>query len=545
MASTDDDDNVQTLLASVCAKAEEIIQRTASLLSEYQQYNDLRQKRHNEIQIPGQKTLVQSVKAEHIAFQRTLEELQSESFLKEHDESEALTRLKKIRSALQCSNVPSLETAWDVVKHCHGLDRLTYKFSRHANVGKCPICKGQKKCPPKGQQDSKSVVWVDAVVKGGAEWLRIIGIEEKRLLMHMAQGGWDWEVGSDSEDEEMDEDSDISVVVTVRQLIEAALVNRHEYKPPRLRIMFTRIVEGSNSEVDRLIRQMRGMGREGVEVQIVCSNSDFLMTPPPSLEVALENLMVDDTKDITSVVNLDCSILVSLASDVTHSHVEIQPWHRNDVSAQIREEEAEGSSLVKKLYPALRGKKLVCTAEAARRFRAIVATIATKDEAARTRLILPDPGSLEKTSTELVAELQALSVHPVGSGLLLPVEVVDHDYPARMHEIMGTGKLPLSAKPVAADLSELNWDIFCYGWVAGITTITANYTLAKQIVRLVEQGRTEAHEEGPKVWVFPYTRALATKGRPEQPPDSPRKLNKGFRKGIRKHAAGENEALQI
>jgi hypothetical protein len=43
-------------------------------------------------------------------------------------------------------------------------------------------------------------------------------------------------------------------VVTVRQLIEAALVNRHEYKPPRLHIIFTRIVEGSNSEVDRLIR---------------------------------------------------------------------------------------------------------------------------------------------------------------------------------------------------------------------------------------------------------------------------------------------------
>jgi hypothetical protein len=539
MASTDDDD-VQTLLASVCAKAEEIIHRTASLLSEYQQYNDLRQKRHNEIQIPGQKTLVQSVKAEHIAFQRSLEELQSESFLKEYDESEALTRLRKIRSALQCSNVPSLETAWDIVKRCHGLDRLTYKFSRHASVGKCPICKGKKKCPPKGQQDSKSVVWVDAVVEGGAEWLRIIGIEEKRLLMHMAQGGWDWEADRDTEDEEMDEDSDISVVVTVRQLIEAALVNRHDYKPPRLRIMFTRIAEGSNSEVDRLIRHMRAMGKEGVEVEIVCANSDFLMTPPPALELALKNLIVDGTTDITPVVNLDCSILVTLASDVTHSHVEIQPWHRNDVSAQIREEMAEGSSLVKKLYPALRGKRLVCTAEACRRFRTIVATIATKDEAARTRIILPDPESIQKTSVELVAELQALSAHPVDPGLLLPVEVVDHDYPETLDEIISLGKLPLSAKPVAADLSELNWDIFCYGWVEGITTVTANYTLAKQIVRLVEQGRTDAHEEGPMVWVFPYTRALATKGRPEQPPDSPRKLNKGFRNGIRKHTPEED-----
>lgn len=528
------------LLTSVCTKAEELIQRTGSLLAEYQQFNDLRQKRHNEIQIPGQKTLIQSVKAEHIAFQRSLEELRSGSFLKEHDESEALTRLKKIRSALQCSNVPSLETAWDVVKRCHGLDRLTYKFSRHANVGKCPICKGRRKCPPKGQQDSKSVVWVDAVVEGGAEWLRIIGIEEKRLLMHMAQGGWDWEAGSDSEDEEMDADLDISVVVTVRQLIEAALVNRHEYKPPCLRIMFTRITEGSNSEVDRLIRQMRGMGKEGVEAQIVCANSDFLMTPPPPLEVALRNLMVDDTKEITPVGNLDCSILVSLASDVTHSHVEIQPWHRNDVSAQIREEMAQGSSLAKKLYPALRGKKLVCTAEASRRFRAIVATIATKDEAARTRLILPDPDLPQKTSAQLVAELQALSAHPVDPDLLLPVEVVDHDYPHTLNEVISTGKLPQSAKTVAADLSELNWDIFCYGWVTGITTITANYTLAKQIVRLVEQDRVDTHEEGPKVWVFPYTRALATKGRPEQPPDSPRKLNKGFRNGIRKHTAEED-----
>lgn len=519
MASEDEGD-LQALLASVCTTAEDIIRRTVSLLCEYQQYNELRQKRRTNVVIPGQKTLVQSVKAEHMAFQRSLKELRDESFLKDRDESESLAIIKKVRSALQCSNVPSLETAWDIVKRCHGLESLTYKFSRHASVGKCPICKGKKKCPPKHQQDSKSVVWVDAAVDGGAEWLRIIGIEEKRLLMHMAHGGWDWDAGSDSDDSGIDEESDISVVVTVRQLIEAALVNRHEYRPPRLHIIFTRIVEGSSREVDRLIRQMRGMGKQGVEILIECANSGFLTTPSPPVEVALENLMVDETETITPVVNLDCSILISLASDITHSHVEIQPWHRNDVSAQIREELAEGSSLVKALYPVLCNRKLVCTAEAARRFRAILATIATDDEAARTRIILPDPGLPKRTSEELVAELQALSVHPVDLNLLLPVEVVEHDCPQSLTEAIRTSILPPGAEAVAADLSELNRDIFVYGWVNRITTLTANHTLAKQVLRLVEQHRMDTHDEGPKIWVFPYTRAFATKGRPRSAKES-------------------------
>jgi hypothetical protein len=63
--------------------------------------------------------------------------------------------------------------------------------------------------------------------------------------------------------------------------------------------------------------------------------------------------------------------------------------------------------------------------QAARRFRAILATIATDDEAARTRIILPDPDLPKKTSEELVAELQALSVHPVDP-LLVPIKNPDH-----------------------------------------------------------------------------------------------------------------------
>lgn len=509
-----DDDNVElsTLVAGACTKAEDILRRTAKLLAEHQQFNDLRQKQRSAVAVPGQRTHVNGVKTEHAAAQKMLDQLRNPSYAEE-DVSGSLQTVEHICEKLECSNIRSLETAWDVVKRCRGLELLAFKFSLHASVGPCPLClsKGKKKCPPKGKQDSKSVVYVDAVVDGGAEWLRIIGIDERRLLHEMAEMGWEWGGEDESDD---DEDCDVPVAETVRQLVSAARANKHNYRYPRLHIVFTRIAEGSNVEIDRLLRKLRGLRSQGVEIQIDCSNSQFLATPPPALETALQNLVAEDLSNVTPTVNLDCSILVALASDVTHADIEIQPWHRNDLVVQIREEAEIGSSLVKALYPVLRSRRLVCTARAAERFWTIVDTIATQAEAARAEIILPRTGSTRKASEELVAELQALSVHPVDPDLQLPIEVVQTDVTGVPAGDVEAKRLPRSAEIVSSILSELNRDIYLYGWVRGITTMSANNSLAKQIRLLVEENRTNDDEAGPKIWVFPFTRALATKGRP-------------------------------
>jgi hypothetical protein len=367
---------------------------------------------------------------------------------------------------------------------------------------------------------------VDAVVSGGAEWLRIVGIGERRLLHEMAEMGWDWDASDESSDIDDDE---APMAGIVRQLVAAARANRHNYRPPRLHIVFTRVAEGSNSEIDRLIRKLRSMAKQGIEIQVDCSNSEFLTSPCPPLEMALQNLLAEDLSDITPIVNLDCSILVALASDVTHSNIEIQPWHRRDVIFQIREEREVGSSLVKALYPKLRSRRLLCTAKAAARFWEIVDTIATATEAARAEIILPKAGSSGKTSEELVDKLQTLSIHPVDPNLRLPIEVVEADAPDDTttdiaddfttdgHHLatdIEMRRLPRSAEFIASILSDLNRSIYYYGWLHQITTVTANNSLAKQIRLLVEEQRTNDDEAGPKIQVFPFTRALATKGRP-------------------------------
>ncbi|OIW32942.1 hypothetical protein CONLIGDRAFT_156663 [Coniochaeta ligniaria NRRL 30616] len=528
----DEIETLQTLLDQACAKAEDILRRTASLLSEFlslrsvfQQCHDSHQRHSTVNGLPGLKGLVTSVTTEHAAVKRLLEELraqlsaQDRSTLSTQDKDDfrRVETLKQTCERLDCSNIYSEEAAWDVVKRCSGLEQLASKFSLHTTIGPCSLCKG-KKCPPKGKQDSKSVVHVDAVVNGGAEWLRIIGLGERRLLHEMAEMGWDWGASDESSGDDDDDDCEVSVAVILRQLVAAARANRHNYRPPSLHIVFTRVAEGSDSEIDRLIRKLRSIPKHGVEIRVDCSNSEFLTSPSPPLETALRNLVTEDLSDITSTVNLDCSILVALASDVTHSAIEKQTWHRWDVASQIDEEKKVGSTLVKALYPVLRSRRLVCTAKAAERFWTIVDTLATATEAARAELILPKAGNTEKTSEELLAELQTLSINPVDPNLRLPIEVVTPvDLTTEGRDLATDNeprRLPRSAELISTVASDLNRDIILYGWLHQITTVTANNSLAKQIRLLVEEQRTDDDQAGPSIRVFPFTRALATKGRP-------------------------------
>ncbi|KAK1762561.1 hypothetical protein QBC33DRAFT_282130 [Phialemonium atrogriseum] len=537
-----DDDNtedLQVLAATATEKAEEMVRRADQLMAEFQQLNDLRQARGLVPVAAGQRSLRQVAGSEHAIFHKHLQDLQGSA--DDDDDARKADLVKRLGVSLRCSNLPALEATWGVVKRCRGLESLVFAFSRHPAFGACSICKRppprgppdggavtgtkprRKKCPPKNRQDPADLARVDAVVEGGTEWVRVLGISERSLLMHMAQGGWDWgaEEGEREREEEEDDDADcdVSVAVTVRQLVEAARANRHDYRVPRVHVVLTRVAEGRDAEIDRLIRLLRrgagaGAGAE-VEVVVDCAGSAFLAAPPPPADEALRNL-TDDGRlwGLTPTVNLDCTVLVTLASDVTHGRVEVRPWHSRETARQVVDELEQGSTLVRFLYPALRGRRLVCTRAAARRFGEIVDTIATPTEAARAAIIMGNPlsGPSGMSSPALVAELQTLSEHTVDPDLLFPIEVVDAKSPADdIESYIRSGRLPQVAAPVLAEMSELNRDSHLYGWVQGVTTVTANLSLAKQIARLVEEHRTSDDEAGPKVWVHPVTRALAAK----------------------------------
>jgi hypothetical protein len=549
-------EDVDILVATVTTNAEKMLQRAACLMAEYEQCKDLW---HSEQRgsLVGLKSLMQAAKSDASSLQNQLRLMtEAASTLDDgSDDQRVVVFAKRLRTSLQCSNIPSMEATWDVVKRCRDLDRLVYTFSRHREFRPCNLCckiaaeknasrNGKEvsipeRCPPKNKQPAADLVWVDAVIDGGAEWLRVVSMEERRLLMHMAQGGWDWEEDSHDNDSidgsdgssASDDDCDISLMVMTRHLIEAARANRHAYKPPRVHIVLTRIGAGRHPQVEMLLRRMEklgGRGTDAVQVRVSCADSEFLTVggPTPDLADALQNLLEDMYRHVTPVINLDCSIMVCLTSDVTNSRVKTKPWHRGDIARQIRDEVETGSSLVRHVYPVLRGRKLVCTRAAADRFKEIVAQIATQDEAARADIILDgNDGDSHATTVDdgtrsaiLVDKLQGLSIHSVEKHLQLPIEVVDHDAVVDIPQAMREGNLPLVAEAVAADaqMTELNRDIFLYGWSKGINTMTANNTLAKQIVRLVEEHRVSGDETGPKLCVVPVTRALATKGKPRK-----------------------------
>lgn len=515
--SHDDDEteDLQALAANVTAKAEELVVKTTQLLAEFQQLSATREANGHGV-APGLRSLVQNVSSEDAAVRKHLQKLRDGV---DYDDTGVF--LKRLASSLQCSNVPAIASTWDVVKRCRGLESLTLRFSRHSASGACPVCPlATKKCPAKSRQAPGDLAQVDAVVDGGAEWIRVAGISERRLLLHMAEGGWDWgsDGGSDDGAEELEEDCDVSVAVTLRQLVEAARVNRHDYRPPRVHLIFTQISEGSSFEIDRFIRLLRGLGSRGrgpaVEVIVDCANSAFLAAPPPPPDVALQNLLPDEFAGLTGALNFDCSLLVALVSDVTHVRAPAQPWHRGDVARQIGDELEHGSSLVRLLYPALRGRRLVCTPAAACRFRVIVATVGSETEAARAAVILgaEDGGLPGKSPEALVAELQGLSDHPVDPDLRLPVKVVEpRDSADDISGAIEACRLPAVARPVLSGMTELNREIFMYGWAEGVTSVTTNNTLTKQVVRLIEERRTSDEEAGPSIWVYRVMRALGGK----------------------------------
>lgn len=70
---------------------------------------------------------------------------------------------------------------------------------------------------------------------------------------------------------------------------------------------------------------------------------------------------------------------------------------------------------------------------------------------------------------------------------------------------------PVSRK-VATILSDINYSVFMYGWSTGVTTISSNRTVVKQIEATIEDHRNgDEGLEGPLVWVCDTARSLAGK----------------------------------
>uniref|UniRef100_L2G326 DUF1308 domain-containing protein n=1 Tax=Colletotrichum fructicola (strain Nara gc5) TaxID=1213859 RepID=L2G326_COLFN len=332
------------------------------------------------------------------------------------EELEALDRKTRLR--LDASNYKFYESVWEVAKRCCDLAGMRRELA---------VKKTEK--GGKGKKGKGVGAVVDLVVKGGTEWVKVVTTTERRLFYEMADAGWDWD---EEEQEEMLEvlkeegEGSVEVARVARCMIAAARGSFEGYRRPRCVILMSRIEEGRNAHVDRLLSLVRRLGEgTGVELVVETANAGILARPTPSLGEAIRNLVLEDPfEGFTDTLNVDCSVFMALASDC--SHLKIGPespllrgaQHRLDAADEVE----NGPRLVTTMYPALGARRLVTTREAADTFLRILGEIGTETEKARTRIF--EPLGEGEDSRERVRKLQTLSEHPVPEDLQLPVEVV-------------------------------------------------------------------------------------------------------------------------
>jgi hypothetical protein len=414
---------------------------------------------------------------------------------------------EKVRHFIVSSNLTYYEALWGAAKRSRGLQafRKYYFWDRHkAPAGKRTL-KGLS-LGKGGVGKGKTAALVDIVADEGSEWIRVSTVSEKRIIFDLAKLGW---VNDSDSDEDMldnptrptdwqdeDDEDQIDVVRNARELARAAQANPVRGRPPKVRFVLTRIVAGEMKEVDTIIAKIRATG-----AIVQCAED---IPPAQPLQAVLDDLLVDRTRALSDTLNIDCTILLALVSDISHKPCPILDWYPGEVQAQIKEEAGE-NLLPTHLYPAIGSHSMVCTQEAANQMNMIVDTLATDEEKRRCQLLIAQGDCQGRSSEELVAEWASMSDHPVPAGFMLPIRVV----PSNIDTI--AEQLPAAARKVQGEMSRLNASIFFYGWAEGITTLSSNRARARQIEHAINQHGLEDGEAGPHIWLCGESRSLIAK----------------------------------
>ena len=296
---------------------------------------------------------------------------------------------ERVQHALRSSNLPFLEAVWAAAKRSKNVVGL----KRHGQL-------------------------VDVVADGGATWIKVSTISESRLLFEMAKQGWEYEAMSEGSDDEGwtppdDEAPVLPLIKTAHSLIKASKKVRHKYRHPMLHLLFTRFSEGKVKEIDDVINEIRSLG-----ISVKCANS--LEEDKPLDDATLSQMVVDDFEAFSPIINVDCTVLLAIVSDISHQDVIEAPWFNGAIRRQIEIESAE-HLLPLILWPAMGDRKLVCIHAASQRMREIVDTIGTETEKARTRLLMGDDMNDQAT---LIEGFSKLSKHSIPVGWQLPVRVI-------------------------------------------------------------------------------------------------------------------------
>lgn len=357
----------------------------------------------------------------------------------------------------------------------------------------------------------------DIVAHDGKEWIKVSTITEKRLLFEMAKAQWE-EADSSSEDAEDEElvtrktrpDRDImariDLVRTVDDLVRASRSHRIHYHNPSIRLVLPKIPESSPPGLSHLLDRIRSTGAIvdlGSPVQTNHTTEEL-----PSK--VFPRLLPSQHPPLTDTLNIDCTILLALVSDLSHAaNHPILPTYNDAIQRQIELETRE-HLLPTSLWPAMAKRALVCTEEAARRMREIVGTIGTPNERIRTELVLENVvgGEKQQPVDDIRNEFAKYSDYDIPDSFQMPIKIVPTVSPAEIHTAIEDGELPSVGQQVADGLTDINSSVFMYGWVKGITTVSSNRSVAKWIETTIEQ---DGNGIGPDIWLREPARSLLGK----------------------------------
>lgn len=446
---------------------------------------------------------------------------------------------------LRSSNLPFYEAVWAAARKCEGVTALEKRThcehtekddtipSDHPADGQAGV--GARARVPRRKRDS---VTADVVADDGQTWVKVSTITEKRLLFEMAKEGWE---GYDDDSSQDDADSDtesgatpgashydsrgLGLIRLAEAMKKAAYTVRVRYRHPKVNFILSKISEGRLPEIDAVIEDLK---KTGAGVQCMGESQVSLNGRNEAVDsgscARFSSMLPRSHPPLTLSLNIDCTILLALISDISHLRSENLPpaptgKYHFAITRQIKAEE-KTFLLQSELFPLLDGRQMRCTENAARRMNEIVQTMGTVSEKARADIILGANAYAGLLEAELQKELKHFSDHDVPIDLRLPIITVDFDGNSMLAD--GSKFATRMMADVGNGLSEINKSVFLYGWTEKIVTISSNMVVAKEIERRVCQMLDEREKEqetdtdpddatGPNIWICRTARSLIGK----------------------------------
>ncbi|MCJ1266431.1 hypothetical protein MMC22_006316 [Lobaria immixta] len=493
--------------------AEELLAQCHQLLSELEEFHAFLTQRRKE-QMVDIRQFHNSVRSEL----KSLERLSS-----------ADPTAERTVHTLRSSNLQFYTAVWDAAKASAGL----VTFSKRFYWATTPPTRSSKRAGRPGKQ----CALVDIVAQGGLEWVKVSTVTETRLLFEQAKAGWEDAASSSDDDNSSSDDEDgaaannspppssspssspspsdnpIELIRLATDLQTASHATQIRYRHPQIRIVLPKIPTTPSPQTLIILNSLIATG---ATLQVGPSLSPFPHGLPPSprdnatptLSAIFPKLLPNPNASLTPTLNVDCTILLALISDLSHSpQTPHSPSHHRAITRQI-ELEARDHLLPEYLYPALEGRDLVCTAEAATRMREIVEQIGTTSERARAELLLDDDQD-DETPSPTASRLSLFASHSeyaVPPTLRLPIHITTATVPDLLRQ------LPPVAHTIAEQLSAINRSVFLYGWARGISTVSSNRAVAKVVEDIIAD-KGEGKVIGPEVWLCATARSLVGKER--------------------------------